>query len=558
MSVSTFFEDLELEQIESLVKTQGFFTNIINYINHLIINFNSTFDEEIDIVDTIKIKLMLLKEIKHIFGNFNKILNKYFQVKPDATILIDLDNQWYSNDRMLIETNESTPFSPPTPNNRVMSKILTINCKLIDFLNECYMVQIKSLKNKIRYLNHELEQKRLTCSVNQFNFLKAMVEQKISQINETIDRTKSEFREIHIKSKHIHSYFLIRSDYVEYLSTLPISIFNIFNSSLFFMEEDKEFLEFAIKQKSWLPSELRCEYLKKIMKLNEKEGLAQDVLLILHSFNPDPVTIIDDIITLYWKSKKDPETISYIYMLQSLVSRSKPRINIYTVELQKLIVLISVELELISKLDKSQINLEQNIYESMCYVVLENIDHLIKLSPEIFDSYLIYQIPNVLLRLFDETFTNPQILRSINSIFMTHMSSRFGIYYISSMIDQAKLFKLQTLLDEENSQKLDKWFKVYKHINDNVFDSDIVDPLTSTVLVIPSVFPMSMDDPDNIGICDKNVFGAYLWEKKENPFTRSELTIQAFEEFASQSKYKTRIDEIKGKLREYVKQASSS
>ncbi len=557
MSVSEFIVDLELSQIETLVKTPGFFTIITNYINQLFVNFNSSFDEQIDINDEIEIKKMLIREIKQIFYNFNKILYRYFEVKPDATILIDLDFQWYASDKMLIEVEQSRPFSPPTPNNRTISKILTINCKLIDFLNETYILQIKSLKNRIRYMQSDLEQKKNTLSVNQYNYVKSVLDTKVNEINSIIEKVKIEFKEIHAQSKPIHNYFLLRADFVEYLSMVPVSIFNIFNSSLFFIEEDRDFLNFAIQQKSWLPSEIRCEYLKKIMGLMEKQGLEPEILTILHSFNPDPITVIDDIISLYWKSKKDPESISYIFMLQTLIIRCKTRINAYTVAIDKLVMFISVELELISKLDKTQLGLEQKIYESMCYIVLENIDHMVKLSPEIFDSYLIYQIPNVLLKLFDETFENPKVYQIINNIFVTHMSSRYGIYYLSSMIDESKKDKLQVLLTEEQATKLVKWYKTYKYINDNIFDSDIVDPLTSTVLVIPNVFPMSADNnTDNIGICDKYVFEAYLWEKKENPFTRSELTISKFEEFNSLPVFTKKINEVKAKLREHVKHAS--
>lgn len=558
MSVSELIVDLELSKIETLVRAPGFFTNITNYINQLFVNFNSSFDEQIDINVEIEIKKMLIREIKQIFANFNKILFRYFEVKPEATILIDLDFQWYTSDKMLIDVEQSRPFSPPTPNNGTMSKILTINCKLIDFLNETYILQIKSLKNKIRYIQSDLEQKKSTMSVNQYNYVKSVLDTKVNEINTIIDNVKKEFKEIHVQSKPIHSYFLMRADFVEYLSMVPVSIFNIFNSSLFFIEEDRDFLNFAIEQKSWLPSEIRCEYLKKIMGLMEKQGLEPEILMILHSFNPDPITVIDDIISMYWKSKKDPESISYIFMLQTLITRCKTRINAYTVVIDKLVMFISVELELISKLDKTQLGLEKKIYESMWYIVLENIDHLVKLSPEIFDSYLIYQIPNVLLKLFDETFENPKVYQMINNIFVTHMSSRYGIYYLSSMIDESKKSKLQVLLTEEQATKLVKWYKIYKYINDNVYDSDIVDPLTSTVLVIPSVFPMNADNnTDNIGICDKYVFEAYLWEKKENPFTRSELTISKFEEFNTLAVFTDKINEVKAKLREHVKHASS-
>lgn len=557
MSVSEFIVDIELDKIEVLVKTPGFFTNITNYINNLIVNFNSLFYEQIEYNREIEIKKLLIIEIKQIFKNFNKLLNKYFALKPDSTILIDLDFQWYASDRMLVDMEQTRTFTPQTPNNKIMSKVLTINCKLIDFLDDVYIIQIKSLKNKIKYMWLALEQKKNSISTNQYDYAKSILDATIVKINSIIDIVKKEYRDIHTQSKLIRSYFLSKVDFIEYLSTVPSSIFNIFNSSLYFIEEDKEFLNFAVQQKAWLPSEIRCEYLKKILGLMEKQGLDPEILMILHSFNPNPVTIVDDIITLYWKSKNDPDTISYIYMLQTLISQCKTKINLYTIDIQKLILLTSVELELISKLDKTQLGLEQKIYESICYLVLDNIDHLVQSTPEIFNCYLIYQIPNVLLKLFDETFENPNVYQIINNIFSTHMSSKFGIYYLSSMIEDTKLLKLQTLLTEDKAFKLVKWYKIYKYINDNVYDSDILDPLTSTVLVIPSVFPMSADNNIyNVGICDKYIFEAYLWIKNENPFTRSELTISTFEEFNSQLVLTEKINEINAKLKEYVKQAS--
>ena len=59
-------------------------------------------------------------------------------------------------------------------------------------------------------------------------------------------------------------------------------------------------------------------------------------------------------------------------------------------------------------------------------------------------------------------------------------------------------------------------------------------------------------------ICDKNIIESYLWEKNENPFTRSELTIEKLKEFNIIEKNILLIKETKNKLNQIIKDAKKS
>jgi hypothetical protein len=158
------------------------------------------------------------------------------------------------------------------------------------------------------------------------------------------------------------------------------------------------------------------------------------------------------------------------------------------------------------------------------------------------------------MTLYDEAYTNHKIMIYLNDIFRSYLSSKLGIYYLASMIELDQIKKLPVSL--EQNEKFVLWFNYYKYINDNMDTTDITDPLTSTILVIPYVIPM-----DNAfiisNICDKNIIESYLWEKKENPFTRSELTIERLKDFNSEEKNILMIKETKTKLNKYISEAKN-
>lgn len=164
-------------------------------------------------------------------------------------------------------------------------------------------------------------------------------------------------------------------------------------------------------------------------------------------------------------------------------------------------------------------------------------------------------MPNKLISLYDEEYSDKEINVHLDNIFKMYLSSKLGIYYLASMIELSQITKLPVNL--EQNTKFTKWFNYYKYINENIADTDIIDPLTSTVLVIPYLIPM--DNNFTISnICDKNIIESYLWEKNENPFTRSELTIEKLKEFNIIEKNILLIKETKNKLNQIIKDAKKS
>jgi hypothetical protein len=117
------------------------------------------------------------------------------------------------------------------------------------------------------------------------------------------------------------------------------------------------------------------------------------------------------------------------------------------------------------------------------------------------------------------------------------------------MISQENILKLP--ITQNQTEKFLKYFNYYEHISENIQDMDIIDPISSTVLIIPYVLPMDSDFT-MCGMCDKNVIESCLWEKKENPFTRSELTIGMLKEFNSTKKNIELIKNTKKKLNEII------
>jgi hypothetical protein len=195
------------------------------------------------------------------------------------------------------------------------------------------------------------------------------------------------------------------------------------------------------------------------------------------------------------------------------------------------------------------------IHEYVLNILLQIIEYTLVCNRHLLDSYLVYSIPNKLVSLYDEEYSDNGINVHLDNIFKMYLSSKLGIYYLASMIELSQITKLPVNLEQSN--KFTKWFNYYKYINENIADTNIIDPLTSTVLVIPYLIPM--DNNFTIcNICDKNIIESYLWEKNENPFTRSELTIEQLKEFNIIEKNILLIKEIKSKLNQIIIDAKKS
>jgi hypothetical protein len=552
--VRNFLTTDNISVIEEFIKNKTFLDELISYISNLIKNCQVEYDRELTDAED-EIKNIFIQEIKTIIKNLNMIICKYLAKKPEAMITLDLTSVWYSE--KCIIPNDSN-ISNPYAQNKTISKILTIICKLIDFLNDYYINQINKMNQQIEYLGFKLKEQEHSISITEFNFMSRHFETLIRKIKVIKQNYITSLKDVHNISTPIHNYFIniFNMDFANttYLQFTPTSILNIFRCALYFLTESNNFLEFIVKFKSWLPSDYRCKYGVEIIKLLNDKEIDYKNRQILKEFKPNPCLLIDDIITLYYKSNKNKSLLSDIVTLQYILGYFKEKINWIELGNERTILFMSIELSLISKFEKNEIN-NIEIYESILATLLELIINGLESSPSLFESYLVYLIPNKIISLYDENYQNSKIKINLDEIFRLYLSSKLGIYYLASIIEPDQMTKL--ILDSEQKAKFIKWYNYYKYINENVSDSDIIDPLTSSILVIPYVIPMDSDF--NIcNMCDKNIIESYLWEKKENPFTRGELTIEKLREFNILEKNVNLIKNTKSKLKQFITDAQKA
>jgi hypothetical protein len=522
-------------ELEKYIKIEDNVIIIINYINNTIIpNYMIDYSEYVqnndDLAQFKELKELFINEGLEIIKKLNNIILKHIDKKPNEFVNIDIKNNWYLNEPSISENknNYSNPFFDYT----LISKILTINFKLIDFINDQYLNEIKYYEDRENYLKHMLLEKEKELSYFEYLLLKNKVNELLKSIDTDKKNIRDNFKIFHENSKPIHNYFLSMFSFMknnnldQYMSFLPLCTLNIFRSSLYFIEEDINFLNFIIEFEDWIPSSYRCIYLSKILGLSGKN----EFKTFLIKFNPNINLIICDLISLHKKITKDSSVLNDINLFNSLLSYIfKKKRYFISLEKDKLVNFISVELEVLSKIKDHADNISnKNDYLLMIKNCLGPIKYIIYENKNICDSYLIYQIPTTLLSLYDTITDDYELKEYLDSIFLSLFENKLGIIYLSSILDEITMKKLQIPLSDENKSKLLKWFEIYKKMN-NFSDYDqIVDPITSCTIVTPCVIPM-----DNSGkmlqICDKNMIISCIWNKCENPFTRSSLTIEELE-----------------------------
>lgn len=554
-TITEFTNASNIKIIEYLLKDKCFLDELISYVEKMMSSSQCEYDIELGEMED-DIKNVYIGEIKNVIKKLTVIMCKYFDKKPGTLITLDLDNVWYQTEKCILP-NENKELNPYTQN-KTISRILTIICKLIDFLNEYHLNQISFIDKKIDYLRKKLEEKEKFVSVMQYTVILEHYNEIIEQIKLIKIKYIANFKDTHQISQPIQQYFItiINSDFVNtiFLQFTPITVLNIFQSSLYFLTEDNEFLNFIVKFKNWLPSEYRCKYGVELIKLLNTDNLNYQNKQILKLFQPNPALLIDDVISMYWKCVGDPSLIADIPTLHFMLAHYKEKINWSSLDNEKIILFVSIELSLISKFNKNEMN-NNKIHEYVLNILLQIIEYVLVCNTHLFDSYLVYSIPNKLVSLYDEEYLDNAINIHLDNIFRIYLSSKLGIYYLASMIELKQITKLPVNL--EQNTKFTKWFNYYKYINENIADTDIIDPLTSTVLVIPYLIPM--DNNFTIcNICDKNIIESYLWEKKENPFTRRELTIEQLKEFNIIEKNILLIKETKSKLNQIIIDAKKS
>jgi hypothetical protein len=530
---------------------------IIEYIQKTIIpnsmlDYSDHVESEEDIEEFQKVKEMFIYEGIEIVHKLSSIIQKHQHVRPYEYVNLDTTLSWYLNEKSFVDNKEITnPFFP----HKIISKILTIIFKLIDFINEQYLNEINWHDRRIKYIEKLLRDKKEELSEIEFIFYSMHANKKLKYEKEMKEKVIHKFRDFHEITYPIRSYFLslFRIESKDaYLAYLPICSLNIFRSSLYFIKEDIEFLDFMIKFEEWIPSSYRCIYLLQIIKLfqNSDAEIKKHIL----KFNPNINLLIYDLLSLYEKLTKDPSVISDLSLINSVLVRmfEKKRFNL-TIPIEKLISFVSVELTIISKLKSEKENIPKKDYEQLISEALICIQHIIRYQLEITENYLVHQIISILLSFYDEEYDNYLIKSTLDIIFSNIINNKYTIIYLCSMLEKEDIINIKIPLTQENKDKLTKWMNIYKSLNTNY---DLIDPITSCVIVIPCVIPMDLTG-SMIQICDKNMLMSYLWDKSENPFTRSSLTITDLEEFNKKEESIIKLKEFKAILKEAIKNAKT-
>ena len=197
----------------------------------------------------------------------------------------------------------------------------------------------------------------------------------------------------------------------------------------------------------------------------------------------------------------------------------------------KLIFFISSQLTIISKF-KAEKDLFSSAedFDSSIINSLFCINTVINNNNNCIQSYLVHQIPTILLSLYDINFEfkNHEIKECLNNIFTLLMENKHTIIYLCSTLDEESIKRIQIPLISANRERMNTWIQIYKKMNSFEQYDQVIDPITSCAIVIPCVIPMD-NSGEMLQVCDKNMIMSCLWNKPENPFNRKNLTIEDLE-----------------------------
>lgn len=541
--------------IKSL-KNNNLLNELINYIDNVIISNCNIQDDGLEYDEIILHKKMFLNESVEITNKLSKILQKYHELYPLKIVNINKKIKWFTSEETICDisktsekndnsssTNKLSIFSEnPFVENEFMSTVISIIWKLVDFTNEHYISNINICKRKIQYVNHQYNERIKNITDNtKLEYEKYLCEQILNKIKTENDDNMKNFLYAHDVFKIIRMYFLDIFNTMKYNDVhkyyLLKCTLNIFRSSITFIEADTDFVNFIIEFPEWLPQEFRCEYMLKLIKINNK-SMYNNVKLNM---------AIDDVIYFYHKYLKEQSfydnliTINLmLYVYHKMQSRNY---ELSLINREKLITFISINLSLISKLismkeENDTINIDQDVK-----MLLFNINVIIKSDFALTNSYLIYHIYNTLYQLYQKYY-NIEIVSLLNEIFIILLQNKFLIIYMAATLD-GKINE-NVPLNKEQYDKFVRWSNIYK---ENI-DDELIDPLTSTCIVEPCYISMNKD-ATMIQACDKYMLESYLWTKPENPFTREPLTITDLNIFNNLPHIKNNIKEFKCKLKEF-------
>lgn len=513
MDISTLTSNvsMDISQLENMLKVDNSMQIIMHYITQNIFP-NSLIQDQIEL-NFEELRISFIDEGIEIIKKLSLILDKYIKKYPNQYVNIDLDNQWFKGEEPFIKISSSQNLFV---NKKKISEILAIICKLVDFINVNFLSELDLYDKKLSYLSRQPQ-----------NIHILLLTTQISSIQ---DECKQKFKDFHSICNIIHTYILSIYETNEhgFLAYMPKITLNIFSSSLFFLHDDIEFLKFIVKFNSWIDSEIRCNYIIKLINLNElaHSGEYPNLKKILSKFNPDISLLIEDINFLYKKYLKDESIIQDIILLIHLINVDLST-NL-TLDFDTLIYFVSVQLSVISKIKSIKDKIPEDKYHIIILKCFNCIKYIINLNNDILNSYLIYYIVNISLDFYDDE--NEDLIFILNDIFFILIKNKLSIIYLCSIKDELYLSNIKIPLSIGDRSKISEWTKIYSKISSYEFYDEFIDHLTSCIIVKPCFIPMN-EDGTMIQVCDEYMLSSYLWTTPINPFTRLSLTINELKEF---------------------------
>ena len=530
MNLNILLNKSSLLELKNFIKSDKLiFDHLIQYINELIIpnlhiNIEDTNNIEVDIL-----KENLITESQNIIINLSLLLNDYLQLYPNKYVGINLNNKWYSKDKII--NNSINHFE----DKKIISDILTIITKISDIINTYLLLQLKLNKNTIKYLYKKIE--NIDNSIIIIKYY-----EKIEELENKLNLIKNKLNLTYYIEKDIRNYYIELFD-KNYLY-LPVSVLNIFITSLKFISKDENLLNFIFKLNDWIPTNMRCIFLSKILKIFSKNEYINKI----KNFNPKIKQLIIDLNSLYYKyiQEKNEEFLIDIInvnrFINLLINKNKNSSDISNCDK---IFLISVEINIIKFLISIKNKNHNSAINNDIDICIDIIYNILMLDFSIINSYLCYFVPLQLIEMID--YTNKNI---INIIYIFFNNNKFTLAYLGSVLEIDIIQKLKLKISIKYIDYILYYKNIFEKMSNHDEASDLIDPLISSIIIIPYYVPLnSLDDFNRKVIVDKYIIETYLWENNQNPFNKNSLTISELNNYNNNKNIFNDITNIKNILK---------
>jgi len=578
---------IDVKVIEQIIRQPNIIDVITDYIRDNIIantatDFSQSAESEEEIKQFDQISNMFINEGQILVQNLSKVLNKYMIVKPNEFVNIDLTNSWYSSERPIIQKSISELCTnSPFYNKPLISKVLTILTKLVDYICTLYANKIQMYNYIISEYEHRFNEVNMSSiSVIQYSMMKLMMEQKITVLRKSINEIKDNLSNFNIHTKIVRSYYIklfdvVRNSDTNHLEFVPINVLDIFDSFLSNrIKLDSENLNFYLDNYHLMPSSFRSKYIFLLINMINSVSTDSEIKMSICKFFAADLTIgliLEDAEIIYDKLMNDPSIIKdlidinhIIYII--MITQNHINTHIEQISSIRLIKYVSICLSSMSKILEIRDKLPS---ETICFDILYEylfvILNIVKSKPDIMDSYLVFRLPTILyeyysIKCLDQSLNKSleenkyKISNTIDEIFDQISTVKLVPIYLANQLSDSvdEIEQIQGKFSLVIREKIFKWINIYKKIfADSDIDDELIDPLTSTIIVIPCYIPMN-EDQTITKVCDLNMISSYLWSKPENPYTRQILTIDDLIRYNQLKTFKDNKDQFNQKLKQLI------